>query len=78
MSIFQRTILIIASLVLLFMSLPYLLFENIHTHISQTQIIWYVVLSSIIAIYNFFIIYKEATTIHVVLISEENLEKVEK
>lgn len=77
MTVLKRSILLGLSLLLLFMSIPYVMFENIHTHISQTQIIFYIILSSVIALHNFFMIYKQATTIHVVVVSDKTRKRIE-
>lgn len=77
MTVFKRTILIVVSLILVLTSL-HVMNKDIYFHMNQKQIILNVVIGSIIAIYNFLIIYKRATTVYYVMESDGLQERRKK
>lgn len=76
MTIFKRTILFGISLLLVVISLPYLMFEDLFFQVNQTQILFNLVFGLIIATYNFLVIYRKATTVHIIVDSESVKRKI--
>lgn len=73
MSVFKKTILIIAGLFLIFISIPYA------THdISKEQAMLNIIFGSIIVIFNYVLIYRRATTVYYVIDCEKVIERIEK
>lgn len=76
MTVFKRAILFGISLLLVIVSLPYLMFKDLFVQVNQTQLIFNFVFGLIIATYNFLVIYREATTVHIIVDSESVKRKM--
>lgn len=70
MSMIKRFILFLMSLFLILTSLLHVIYGSFNPDISTMLIGLNIIVGSITAIYNLMIIYKKATTVHVVIESE--------
>lgn len=75
MSLLQRFVLLGLGLFLASISLPYLIDD--HWQVNQSSLVINIILGSVVAFYNFLIIYKQATTVHVVIASENMSQKIQ-
>lgn len=78
MSLFQRVILTITSLMLVSASLPYVLFRDVYFHVNPTKMYFYIVVGFAVAVYNLIIIFKESNTKHYLVEDEELKEKIDR
>lgn len=78
MSTFQRAILFSLGLFLVIISTPQVFSRNIYSSVDQSMAVFSLIFGSIVALYNFLIIYKKATTIQVVVDSDTIRKSIRK
>lgn len=74
--VFQRTLYIFFSLLLVLLWLPILMFSELYPYVNQTLAKTSILFGTIVGLYHFFHVYKKATAVRVIFVELKSADRL--